>query len=230
VKVSKLHCWNVTAAEAVEIQKRLAGHVSRVNEINSPRFIAGVDISAQRQRGGATGAVVVLSYPQLVPVEVSILTVEVAFPYMPGLLSFRESPILLPIFEELETVPDLVMVDGQGIAHPRRFGIASHLGLWLETPTIGCAKSQLTGAHGEVGEAAGSWAELRDENGEVIGAAVRTRTGSKLVYVSIGHKVDLAAAIRWVLACCRDHRLPEPTRLAHIAAGGGRIETVCVAG
>lgn len=225
MKADKLHRWDVTATEAVAIQKRLAARVSCVNEVNNPRFIAGVDISAPKQRGAATGAVVVLSYPDLDPVEVKVLTTEVTFPYVPGLLSFRESPILLSIFEQLETTPDLILVDGQGIAHPRRLGIASHLGLWLDTPTIGCAKSRLTGTHGAVGEETGSYAELIDENGEVIGVALRTKAGSRPVFISIGHKVDLPAAVGWVLACCRSHRLPEPTRLAHIAAGGGRIET-----
>lgn len=226
MRVEALHRWDVTTSEAIEIQKWLAGRVSRVNKINSPRFIAGVDISAPKQSGAATGAVVVVTYPDLTPIEVSVLTVETCVPYVPGLLSFRESPILLPIFAELKTEPDLVLVDGQGIAHPRRLGIASHLGLWLDIPTIGCAKSRLIGEHGEVGEAAGAWAEVLD-NREIIGAALRTRTGSKPIYVSIGHGVDLAAAIRWTLACCRNHRLPEPTRLAHIAAGGVRIETAC---
>jgi len=225
VKADKLHRWDVTATEAVAIQKRLAARVSCVNEVNNPRFIAGVDISAPKPRGAATGAVVVLSYPDLDPVEVKVLTTEVTFPYVPGLLSFRESPILLSIFERLETTPDLILVDGQGIAHPRRLGIASHLGLWLDTPTIGCAKSRLTGTHGAVGEETGSYAELMDENGEVIGVALRTKAGSRPVFISIGHRVDLPASIRWVLACGRSHRLPEPTRLAHIAAGGGRIET-----
>lgn len=230
MKAEKLHSWDVTTTEAVEIQKRLAARVSRVNEVDNPRFIAGVDISAPKQGGTATGAVVVLSYPDLEPVEVKVLTTEVTFPYVPGLLSFRESPILLSIFEQLETTPDLILVDGQGIAHPRRLGIASHLGLWLDAPTIGCAKSRLTGTHGAVGGESGSYAELMDENGEVIGAALRTKAGSRPVYVSIGHKVDLPAAIGWVLACGRGHRLPEPTRLAHIAAGGGRIETACETG
>jgi deoxyribonuclease V len=138
---------------------------------------------------------------------------------VPGLLSFREAPLILAAFEKLTATPDLVFVDGQGIAHPRRIGLASHLGLCLGLPTIGCAKSRLCGEHETPGFAAGSYAELRD-NGEVIGAAVRTRAGVKPVYVSIGHMIDLPSAIRRVLDCCRGYRLPEPTRLAHMAAGG----------
>ncbi|HUT68422.1 MAG TPA: deoxyribonuclease V, partial [Dehalococcoidales bacterium] len=163
--------------------------------------------------------VVVLSYPEFELVETRIVTDRIEFPYVPGLLSFREAPLILAACEELTVTPDLLMVDGQGIAHPRRMGLASHLGLFLDIPTIGCAKSRLCGSHEEPGNEAGSYAELLD-NGEVIGAAVRTRTGVKPVYVSIGHKVDLSTAIRRVLECCRGYRLPEPTRLAHQAAGG----------
>jgi deoxyribonuclease V len=229
VKVQKLHGWTVTITEATEIQKSLAASVSRRNEVSNPRFVAGVDISAPRSKGMATGAVVVLNYPELQPVEVKVVTAPLPFPYVPGLLSFRESPLALAVCEQLQITPDLILVDGQGIAHPRRLGIASHLGLLLDTPAIGCAKSRLIGTHGMVGEEAGSYADLTDA-GELIGAVVRTKTGAVPLYVSIGHKVDLPAAMRWVLACCRGYRLPEPTRLAHIAAGGGKIGTVPLAG
>jgi len=136
---------------------------------------------------------------------------------VPGLLSFREAPLVIAACEELEHDPDLIMVDGQGIAHPRRFGIASHLGLLWGKPTIGCAKSRLCGQHKSPPPEAGSYAELLD-NGEVIGAVLRTKLGAQPLYISIGHKVDLKAAILWVLKCCRGQRLPEPTRLAHLAA------------
>jgi len=157
--------------------------------------------------------------PVLEVVEVKVVTDRIMFPYVPGLLSFREAPLILAACEGLVVKPDIIMVDGQGIAHPRRMGLASHLGLFLDVPTIGCAKSRLCGQHGEPEDEAGSYAELIDE-GEVIGAVLRTRAGVKPVYVSIGHKIDLAEAIRWVLACCRGYRLPEPTRMAHQAAGG----------
>jgi deoxyribonuclease V len=142
---------------------------------------------------------------------------QVTFPYVPGLLSFREAPLVIAACEELEHDPDLIMVDGQGIAHPRRFGIASHLGLLWDKPTIGCAKSRLCGQHKSPTPEAGSYVELLD-NGEVIGAVLRTKLGAQPLYISIGHKVDLKAAILWVLKCCRGQRLPEPTRLAHLAA------------
>ena len=166
-----------------------------------------------------TGAVVVLRYPGLEVVVVKVVTGRIAFPYVPGLLSFREAPLVLAACEQLTVTPDLVIVDGQGIAHPRRLGLASHLGLFLDTPTIGCAKSRLCGHHPAPGKEAGSYTELVDR-GETVGAVLCTRAGVKPVYVSIGHRIDLTAAIGWVLSCCRGYRLPEPTRLAHQAAGG----------
>jgi deoxyribonuclease V len=197
----------------------LAGEVTRTGGITKPRLIAGVDISVNRWAKTGTAAVVVLSYPGLEPVEVKVVTDSLNFPYVPGLLSFREAPLILAACEKLTVTPDLLMVDGQGIAHPRRMGLASHLGLCLDIPTIGCAKSRLCGSHDEPGNERSSYAELLG-NGEVIGAVVRTRTGVKPVYVSIGHKIDLPTAIHFVLECCRGYRLPEPTRLAHQAAGG----------
>ena len=222
------HSWRVGTVQALEIQKKLAAQVSTVGEVTSPRLIAGVDISVNKGDGTGTGAVVVLSYPELDLVETRVVNDSLVFPYVPGLLSFREAPLILAACESLNVTPDLIMVDGQGIAHPRRMGLASHLGLFLDIPTIGCAKSRLCGSHEAPGAEPGSYAELVDGS-EVIGAALRTRAGVKPVYVSIGHRVDLPAAIDWVLACCRGYRLPEPTRLAHQAAGGNlRLETHAV--
>jgi len=219
VKIDRLHSWQVNYAEALDTQLRLAAQVSRRSEVITPRFIAGVDISAGGAQGMATGAVVVLNYPELRLVETKLAQGTLNFPYIPGLLSFRESPLVLDACQRLTITPDLILVDGQGIAHPRRMGLASHLGLFLNTPTIGCAKSLLCGEHKVPGETPGSYAEVID-NGETIGAALRTKLGVKPVYVSIGHKVDLQTAICWVMNCCRGYRLPEPTRLAHLAAGG----------
>jgi deoxyribonuclease V len=167
----------------------------------------------------AQAAVVVLSYPELRLVAVELAQGRLELPYIPGLLSFRESPLILTACQRLSVIPDLFMIDGQGIAHPRRMGIASHLGLLLDTPTIGCAKSRLCGRNTEPADEFGSYAEVIDR-GEVIGVALRTKTGVKPVYVSTGHKISLQNAIYWVLNCCRGYRLPEPTRLAHLAAGG----------
>ena len=201
------------------LQRQLAAQVSRSGGVAEPRFIAGVDIAVGKAGGMAAGAVVVLSYPELRLVETKVAYGKLDFPYVPGLLSFREAPLTLAVCQQLAVVPDLVMVDGQGIAHPRRMGLACHLGLFLDTPTIGCAKSLLCGRHEKPGEQPGSSAEIVDR-GETIGVAMRTRLGTKPVYVSTGHKIDLQSAVRWVLACCRGYRLPEPTRLAHLAAGG----------
>ena len=214
-----LHNWQATPDQAKRIQYELAGMVSRVNEVDAVHTVAGVDISAPDDTGLARAAVVVLSYPELEPLERRVVSKKVNFPYVPGLLSFRESPLILAACEELEATPDLILVDGQGIAHPRRLGLASHLGLLWDRPTIGCAKSRLCGEHKLVPPERGSYAEIID-NGEVIGAALRTKPGSPPMYISIGHKIDLNTAINWVLRCCRDQRLPEPTRLAHLAASG----------
>lgn len=178
-----------------------------------------MDISPPDAEGLIRAAVVVMSLPGLTVVEVKSAQGKPGFPYVPGLLSFRETPLVLEALERLTITPDFLLADGQGLAHPRRFGLACHLGLLTGLPTIGCAKSLLKGRHGPLGEEKGAWALLEDR-GEVVGAALRTRQGVTPVYVSIGHKVDLPSALRWVLACCDRFRLPEPTRLAHHAAAG----------
>jgi len=219
MKVERLHGWQLSVTEALDMQRGLASRVSRSGNVINPRFIAGVDIAVGKAGEMATGAVVILSYPEMELVEAKVVHGELNLPYIPGLLSFRESPLALAAFEKLTVTPDLILVDGQGIAHPRRMGLASHLGLFLNTPTIGCAKSLLCGTHQTLGTEPGSYTEVTD-NGETIGAALRTKLGVKPVYVSIGHKIDLENAIHWVLQCCRGYRLPEPSRLAHLAAGG----------
>jgi len=219
MKVKSLHGWQLSTSQAIEMQHRLAARVSRNGEVIAPHFIAGVDISVGKEQEMARGTVVVLNYPELKVIETQVVQGRLDFPYIPGLLSFRESPLTLAACERLSITPDLILVDGQGIAHPRRFGLASHLGLFLDTPTIGCAKSLLCGSHEEPGVEPDSYAEVIDK-GETIGVALRTKHGVKPVYVSIGHKIDLQTAIYWVMKCCRGYRLPEPTRLAHLAAGG----------
>jgi deoxyribonuclease V len=218
MEIARRQDWCVTPVRAREIQLELAAQISRAGAVTSPGLIAGVDVSVNRLARTGTAAAVVLSYPGMEVVETARVTARVEFPYVPGLLTFREAPLILAACEKLRVTPGLVIVDGQGIAHPRRIGLAAHLGLCLGVPTIGCAKSRLIGEYEEPGSEAGSYAELR-ENGEVIGAVVRTRIGVKPVYVSIGHRIDLAGAIKWTLACCRGYRLPEPTRRAHLAAG-----------
>ncbi|MFQ5875784.1 MAG: deoxyribonuclease V [Dehalococcoidia bacterium] len=217
MKIASLHPWRVAPAEAMEIQHQLRARISKESTLTTVHTIAGVDVGF---KGGiARAAVVVLNYPELAPLDQSVAELEVDFPYIPGLLSFREAPPILAAFERLRTEPDLIIFDGQGIAHPRRMGLASHVGLILDRPSIGCAKSRLCGIHEEPGLERGSYTYLYDGD-EVIGAVVRTRTDVKPLYVSIGHRIDLETAIEYVLNCCRGYRLPEPTRYAHRAAAG----------
>ncbi|MDP2950101.1 MAG: deoxyribonuclease V [Chloroflexota bacterium] len=218
--IRQLHPWNVDPREAMAIQKRLASQVVLEGSPQDVRTVAGADISISGGRG--RGAVVLLSYPELRVLESQVVESELTFPYVPGLLAFREVPVLAEAFQRLEHTPDLLLVDGQGLAHPRRFGIACHLGFLLELPTIGCAKSRLVGEHGPLGEEVGSRVELRD-GPEVIGLVLRTRPGVTPVYVSAGHRISLAEAAEWVLRLCGGYRLPEPARLAHQAAGGQAI-------
>ena len=219
VKVHQLHSWQISIAQAQQIQQKLASQVSKESEVVNPRFIAGADISAPDSKGIARAAAIVLSYPELNVIEVKTAENKFNFPYIPGLLSFRESPLVLAACEKLTTNPNLLLVDGQGIAHPRRFGLASHLGLLLNIPTIGCAKSRLCGTHKPLTNEAGVYTN-RTDNGEIIGVALRTKAGVNPIYISIGHKIDLPTAIHWVMKSCRNYRLPEPSRLAHLAAGG----------
>lgn len=219
----ELHRWDVTPEEAVAIQRRLAPLVVRDGAPSPVRLVAGADISIGNARTPARAAVVVLRWPDLAPVEQAVVETEVRFPYVPGLLSFREIPALLPAFARLRASADLIVVDGQGIAHPRRLGLAAHLGLLLDVPAIGCAKSRLTGdAEGTLGSERGARAPLRDR-GEVVGTVLRTRGGTNPVYVSTGHRIGLEEATAWVLDLAPRFRLPEPTRLAHQAAAGKRV-------
>ena len=219
MEVRDIHRWDVGIAEAKRIQQGLAGKVVRKGRLVAVELIAGVDISGANDDGMSRGAIVVLRYPSLEVVERSLVTMKVEFPYVPGLLSFREMPLILAACRKLSVTPDLFIADAQGIAHPRRLGMASHLGLVLDIPTIGCAKSILCGEHGDLGDEPGDRVPLVDGD-EVVGAALRTKRLVKPVYVSIGHRIDLDEACRWVIECCCGYRLPEPTRLAHEAASG----------
>ena len=212
-----LHSWNVTPEEARQLQNELRIQVISTDRFGTINTVAGVDIGLKKDT--AIASVVVLSFPELQVVDSVVIASPVRFPYIPGLLSFREIPPLLTTFDQLQTIPDLIIVDGQGIAHPRRFGLASHLGLILDKPTIGCAKSRLWGRYTEPNTEQGAYTYLTDKE-EVIGAAVRTRTNVRVVYVSIGHRISLDSARMWTLACCRGYRLPETTRHAHNAASG----------
>jgi deoxyribonuclease V len=211
----QLHEWALAPREAVELQKRLRELV-RVEPLGGRKVetVAGADISFNKFSPVVYAGIVVLRLPALEVVEKVGVVSETRFPYVPGLLSFRESPSVLEAWAKLKTEPDAVMFDGQGLAHPRRVGIASHVGLLIERPTLGCAKSVLVGKYEEPDEERGSWSPMIDK-GETVGAALRTKTRVQPVYVSPGHLIDLAGAIDLTLACDGGYRQPEPTRLAH---------------
>ncbi len=216
------HPWSVSTAEAREIQLSLRERVSFETDCGDVSTVAGVDVGLKGNV--ARAAVVVLAFPSLTPVEQSLASMAVSMPYIPGYLSFREAPAILAACKQLETEPDLFIFDGQGVAHPRRFGIASHVGVILDKPSIGCAKSRLCGTHHEPAPEAGSYVHLYDGD-EILGAVVRTRDHVSPVYVSVGHRVSLETAIEYVLACCRGYRLPETTRYAHRVASEEQLAT-----
>lgn len=216
-----LHRWDLSPDEAILVQKDLRTRLVLHWDKRPVQTIGGVDISIKTEVTRA--AIVVIRFPELTPLEAVTADTPLVFPYMPGLLSFREGPAVLEAWKKLRHKPDLVMFDGQGIAHPRGIGIASQMGLWLERPTIGVAKSRLYGRHEEVGPKRGDQAELIDKNGNVIGTVLRTREKTNPLYISPGHLIDVKHATDFVLACSAGYRLPEPTRWAHKIAGGEQL-------
>ena len=213
--IAKPHRWDVTPDEAVAIQQRLRAEISQAEPtepitLDQIRTVAGIDVS-YREIGRA--AIAVFSFPDLELIEEVTATREVTFPYIPGLLSFREGPVVLTAFERLRTQPDLLIFDGQGYAHPRRLGLARHMGAYLNWPSIGCAKSRLTGRYDEPGPEPGAWSPLMSGR-EEIGRVVRTKARVKPVFVSVGYQITLPLAVEVVLRCTRGYRLPEPTRIA----------------
>ncbi len=205
----------------MRIQVELAALVLEAGDLSSARFVAGVDVAVGPP---ASAAVAVLDLQDLRPVETVVEEGELSFPYIPGLLSFREAPLILGALKRISGEPDVIMVDGQGRAHPRRFGIACHIGLLVDRPSVGCGKSLLAGKCGPVGEKRGSWSPILDDD-QRIGAALRTREGAKPVFISVGHKCSLEAAIELVLRTAVRYRIPEPIRWAHRLASGdsGRV-------
>jgi deoxyribonuclease V len=201
----------------MEIQRHLRRYLIEVPIDKQPEIVAGVDVSVKD--GRARSAVVLLSFPELGPLEAATAERPATFPYIPGLLAFREGPVVLEAMERLTGRPDVLIFDAQGFAHPRRMGLAAHLGILLDIPSVGCAKSRLCGEYSEPGAKKGSWTPLYDGD-EVIGAVVRTRSNVKPVFVSIGHRVILQTAIQLVVDCAPNYRLPETTRWAHRVAGG----------
>jgi deoxyribonuclease V len=225
-----LHDWNLSYAEARDVQTQLAGRVRFTKLAKEPKLVAGLDCAFGEGGKRIFAAVVVLrrvaaatpkelGMASFELVETASASMDVTFPYIPGLLSFREAPVCLAAVEKLESKPDLFLIDGQGIAHPRRLGLAAHLGLFLDKPTVGCAKSRLTGTFDEPAGEKGAHSPLYDGD-EVIGAVVRTRTNVKPLFISVGHRCTLDDAIALTLACATKYRLPEPTRLAHQTVSG----------
>ena len=206
--------WDLSTSEAIELQKRLAGQV-RIEPLPADaRLIAGADVSILKARNELIAGVVLWDLQERKVVEQTVVRGQARFPYVSGLLSFREAPAVLKAFEELRHQPDVALFDGQGYAHPRRFGLACHLGVLLNMPSIGCAKSRLIGEYVEPASPRGSWTDLVHGD-EAIGAVLRTRDGISPLYISIGHRANLRTSIDLVLRCCTRYRLPEPTRLAH---------------
>lgn len=213
------HPWNLTPSEAIALQKELRETVIARDDFGEVTRVAGVDCGFEEKGAIIRAAVAVLDFPSLKLVDQAVARRPSSFPYIPGLLSFREIPALLAALDMLNNAPDLILVDGQGLAHPRRFGIACHLGVLTGIPTIGAAKSRLTGTFEDPGIERGNWTPLLDKE-EIIGAVLRTRRGTRPLFVSLGHRVGLESAKEWVLRCTPRYRLPETTRLAHRLASG----------
>lgn len=214
MKIYQDYAWPSRLEEAIVIQEKLRDQVITEDQLQEPiQYVAGVDVGFEADGTITRAAVAILSFPDLQVIETSLAHRPTNFPYIPGFLSFREIPAVLDALEKIKTIPDIILCDGQGIAHPRRLGIASHLGLIIDMPTVGVAKSLLVGKHEELSETKGSKQPLIYK-GETIGAVVRTRTGVKPLYISSGHRVSLPTAIDYVLRCTPKYRLPETTRIA----------------
>jgi deoxyribonuclease V len=210
-----LHSWDVDYRGAIRIQEKLRARIPLTESPRTVSSVGGADVSYSKSGGEGFAALVVLSYPDLNLVDRASVRGKISFPYIPGLLSFREAPLLIEVFQRLQHLPDVVLYDGQGIAHPRSCGLASHMGVLTDLPSVGCAKKKLVGDCEEVGLRAKSTTPLK-MRGEIIGAVIRTRTGVKPVFVSPGHRINLESSIQLVLHTCRGFRLPEPLRQAHL--------------
>jgi deoxyribonuclease V len=221
MKIARTHRFDVGYHEAVAIQNALRSQVVKKGSPRPLRLVGGADVSYAKRAETMYAAVVVLEWPSGRVVEQVTAQRRAEFPYIPGLLSFREAPALLDAFEKLRSKPDVILYDGHGVAHPRGFGIASHLGVLLDVPTIGCAKTRLVGEHAEPGPERGAQTPLVLD-GRTIGAVLRTRANVKPVFVSVGHRIGLASAVRIVLEAATRYRLPEPTRLAHVLSNAAR--------
>jgi deoxyribonuclease V len=219
MKILNCHEWPQTTEEAIALQQRLRSQIVTTDQLGTVKTVAGVDVGFEQEGQVTRSAIAVLSFPDLKLIEQAIARCPTVFPYIPGLLSFREIPAVLAAMEQLQTIPDLLLCDGQGTAHPRHFGIACHLGWLTNLPSIGVAKSWLVGTYTEPAQQRGAWQPLQHQ-GETIGAVLRTRTGTKPLYISPGHRISLTTAIDYVMQCTPKYRLPETTRMAHKLASG----------
>jgi deoxyribonuclease V len=214
MKIKFLHDWNLSPQQAIEIQKQLRYEVETEDRFEKPiKTVAGIDLGYDVKNDTSRAVVVVLSFPELELIETSEAKLPIQFPYVPGLLSFRETPVAIKALENLKITPDVILCDGQGLAHPRRFGVACHIGLIADVPTIGVAKSLLVGKFENLDEERGSTAPLMHKN-ELVGVALRTKNKVQPLFVSIGHRINLETATDLVLQCAPKYRLPETTRLA----------------
>jgi deoxyribonuclease V len=214
MKIPRTHEWNLTPEAAIALQQELRNEIVLTDQLGEVHTVAGIDVGFEDEGTITRAAIAVLSFPDLKLQERAIARRPTSFPYVPGLLSFREVPAILEALEKLKTPPDLLLCDGQGTAHPRRFGIACHIGLLTDLPAIGVGKSLLVGKHAEVPDQKAAWTPLLHKS-ETIGAALRTRVGTKPLYISPGHRMSLEQAIEWVIRCTPKYRLPETTRQAH---------------
>jgi deoxyribonuclease V len=212
--MKSLHSWNVSADEAIQIQENLRSRIILKTDFSKVRTIGGGDVAYSKKRNLLFGAIVVLSFPQMDTLDIAKAYGMVRFPYIPGLFSFREGPILIKTFQRLKTKPDVMLYDGQGIAHPREFGLASHMGLWLDLPSVGCAKTPLVDEFTSPGSSKGSF-ELIRRKGKEVGVVLRTKDNVKPLFVSPGHRIDLPTSIQLILESCQGFRIPEPLRQAH---------------
>jgi deoxyribonuclease V len=215
MKIQKLHEWNVKPKEAIQIQLELRKRVKTYGSLRNIRLIAGADASFTKGVDTIYAAICVLSFPDLKVVEEKTATCRLNFPYVPGLLTFREGPVLLKSFKKIRNTPDVIIFDGQGLLHPRGMGIATHLGILLGIPSIGCAKSPLYGEYHLPDVLKGAYTFIKNREGEIIGACLRTRTNVKPLFVSVGNRIDLSRAIGLILQTVTRYRLPEPIRCAH---------------
>lgn len=214
MKLQYQHAWDVSTKEAITIQQSLRDQVITEDKLDTVNFVAGVDVGFKESGAQTHAAVAVLTFPELELHESAIARMPMTFPYVPGLLSFRELPAIIMALEKLKQLPDIILCDGQGYAHPRRFGIACHLGVLTNIPTIGVGKTRLIGEHGAIPDKRGVWRPLTDKD-ETIGAVLRSRAGVKPIYISMGHRICLDTAIYYVMRCVRRYKLPETTRWAH---------------